>query len=465
MKNKRGFFLAETIAVITVVAVVLISVFKIFSSVYLSYRQSEKYNTVSSINALANVQKYYESIEPINTTIVNESNPYVELTNYAKYNSEYYTKIKEEYNVNNVYLVDLDNIESKLDLFYMNLRKYIKTLLNKGGVVLIVVVNEDEFAYSKINKIRGKICTFDGELVQGAEFVDGQYTYRYMQDIDDSDNWTNMIGDGWGVKLTNKNSTAPVTTRLCTVINDKPIVSMRNMFHNSLATSINLSSFNTSNVMDMQGMFWNTVVTTLDLSSFDTSNVTVMTNMFWKSKVLSLDLSNFNTSKVTNMQGMFSNTELVNLDISSFDTSIVTNMYNMFWDTKLSTLDLSNFNTSNVTNMEGMFANSKMESLNLSNFNTSSVKNMKNMFNGSKATSLNLLNFVTSNVTNMESMFANTIVSTLDLSSFDTSKVTNVNGMFTNCIATTGYARIQADADKFNASSGKPSTLIFTIKD
>ena len=36
--------------------------------------------------------------------------------------------------------------------------------------------------------------------------------------------------------------------------------------------------------------------------------------------------------------------------------------------------------------------------------------------------------------------------------------------MFYNSKATTGYARSQEDADRFNASSNKPDTLTFTVK-
>ena len=117
MKNKKGFFLAETMVVITVVAVVLITVFKVFSSVYLSYRQSEKYNTVAAVNAAVNVQKYYNSIEIIDTNLINPARSYVDLTNGEKYNSEFYSKIKEEYNITNIFLVDLDNIDSHLSEF------------------------------------------------------------------------------------------------------------------------------------------------------------------------------------------------------------------------------------------------------------------------------------------------------------------------------------------------------------
>ena len=237
-------------------------------------------------------------------------------------------------------------------------------------------------------QVVGKKCTYDGELVQGAEFVDGQYTYRYKQSGIGVTSWTNMDSDGWGVMLTDKNSTDPVTTELCSSINDKPIISMSSMFFYSKAT-------------------------TLDLSSFDTSNV-------------------------TDMVGMFSGSEATTLDLSSFNTSKVTNMSSMFEDNKATTLDLSAFNTSKVTNMSCMFQGSKATSIDLSSFDTSNVTNMENMFFSSKATAL-------------------------DLSSFDTSKVTDMSSMFV-CDATTGYARTKADADKFNASYNKPSTLTFVVK-
>ena len=204
-------------------------------------------------------------------------------------------------------------------------------------------------------------CTFDGEMVQGAEFVKGQYTYRYMQEGNDSStydlDWINIAGEGWGVQLTNKLSTDPVTSKVCTYINNKPVISMSNMFYRSSATALDLSSFNTSKVINMRDMFRHTLFTTLDLSSFDTSNVTDMSYMFYNSQATTLDLSSFNTSNVTNMSYMFWVSQAIILDLSSFDTSKVTNMKNMFYNTtNLKTIYASdNFNTNSVTSSDDMF--------------------------------------------------------------------------------------------------------------
>ena len=290
------------------------------------------------------------------------------------------------------------------------------------------------------SSVKTVYCTYDGELTQGAEYVNGQYTYKYMQEggYDGLGQvWQDITSDGWGVQLTDIASTDAVTSEVCTYINNKPITSMSYMFYKSQATTLDISNFNTSNVTDMSSMFGNSEATTLDVSNLDTSKVTNMSWMFYYSQATTLDVSNFDTSNVTNMNGMFWNSQATTLDVSNFDTSKVTDMSYMFEDSKATTLDLSNFDTSNVTRMINMFYNSQATTLDLSNFNTSNVKNMSSMFWNSKATILDVSNFDTSNVTDMSSMFGNSEATTLDLSNFDTSNVTNMNSMFLNSQAAT----------------------------
>ena len=248
--------------------------------------------------------------------------------------------------------------------------------------------------------------------------------------------------------------------------NTSKVTNMSHMFLNSKATTLDLSSFDTSKVTDMGYMFNSSETTEIKgLNKFNTSNVTYMSSMFESSKATTLDLSNFDTSNVTGMYSMFSRSEVTTLDLSSFDTSKVTDMRNMFYGSKVTTLDLSSFDTSKVTKMGSMFNGSEATEIKgLEKFNTSNVTDMGYMFAGSKVTTVNLSSFDTSKVTYMRGMFASSKVTTLDLSSFDTSNVTDINLMFWEAKATTGYARTQADADKFNASSNKPRALTFTVK-
>ena len=192
--------------------------------------------------------------------------------------------------------------------------------------------NNDELCQENTEELS---CTFDGEMIQGAEYVNGQYTYRYMQEGAHSSSglaWANIEEDGWGVQLTDKTSTEPVTSKLCTYINNKPVTSMRHMFAASKAKTIDLSSFNTSNVTDMGYMFYDSRATTLDLSNFNTSKVTRMIHMFHNSAATTLDLSSFNTSNVTDMGSMFSDCSNLKTIYSSskFVTTNVTRSNNMF---------------------------------------------------------------------------------------------------------------------------------------
>ena len=175
--------------------------------------------------------------------------------------------------------------------------------------------------YNKNKTFKGKLgltessakvvyCKYDGELTQGSEYVNGQYTYRYKQESDLSNGWQNITLDGWGVTLTDKTSKDEVNSELCTYINDKPVVSMYGMFSDSEAKSIDISSFDTSNVVDMSYMFSSTQISSIDLNTFNTSNVTNMEGMFsFNSELIELDLSTFDTSNVTNMEMLFSASE------------------------------------------------------------------------------------------------------------------------------------------------------------
>ena len=306
-------------------------------------------------------------------------------------------------------------------------------------------------------------CTYDGELVQGAEYVNGQYTYRYMQTAGYNTSneliWNSLRKEGWGVILTDKDSTEPVTSKLCTYINNKPVISASHMFSNSKATSIDLISFNTKNIVDMGTMFYNSQATEIKgLETFNTKNVTTMAYMFNNSQATKLDLNNFDTRNVINMRYMFRDSSATTLDLSNFDTSKVVNMDTMFNGSKAIKLNVSNFNTSKVINMQNMFNGSFADELNLSNFNTSNVTNMYGMFWNSKARTINIKSFNTSNVTNMSVMFWNTNTDIIDVSNFDTSNVIQMEGMFRGSKASKIIGLESFDTNKvtnmFNMFSG-----------
>ena len=404
------------------------------------------------VNNLNPVDTYYKLL------YLNNSNLEIKYFSETKDTDEVKTSYKSpndsvtSSNTNNLKLFIRNNSDTNQDVSFSLKGGYINNTLSDisvpSGYSEITIDNSSNNTY---------FCKTSDTLAQGLEYVNGQYTYGYMKEGHNSSSglaWSNISNDGWGVQLTDKASTDAITSKICSYINNKPLVSAAGTFNKSQATILNLDGLNTSNIINMNGMFSNTQITTLDVSKFNTSNVKDMGWMFSGSQATALDLSNFNTSNVTNMEGMFNKSEATTLDLSSFNTSNVTNMRWMFSNSKATTLDLSNFNTSNVTNMEEMFYKSQATTLDVSSFNTSNVTNMKYMFGNIPAITIDVSKFNTSKVTNMYAMFYRSQITTLDLSSFDTSNVTDMSFMFNNSIKLkTIYASNKFKTDLVTSSS------------
>ena len=473
--NKKGFTLVELLAVIAILAILVII-------------------------ALPNVLKLYNNAKK-NTFLIEAK------TIYKEASSKYIT---EGLKGNKVSIINSNG--NKLDLNASDNIKYNIKLDSKGNVEKIKVDNGeycisgrfksvDQLSIDKVTE--GKCEDIDAvycssgltELSKGSEFVNGIYTYRYMQerDYDKSTRkyiWSDITNNGWGVVLTDKASTADIKEVPCTYIDDIPVVSMQDIYAASKATNIDLSGINTSHIINMNGLFTGSKVTSLNISDFDTSSVTTMKGMFEGTNLRTVDVSNFDTSNVTSMAYMF-NGSLFNISefniigLNNFNTSKVTDMSYMFTFKIFNELDLSNFNTSNVTNMHSMFSGCTIptlkgldkfdtsnvtnmgsmfwvlitDKLDTSNFNTSKVTDMSAMFVGLKG-QIDLSNFDTSKVTNMSIMFNNAKLDTLDLSNFNTSKVEDMNNMFR-------YATIKniKGLDKFDTSKVKNMSYMFFYGD
>ena len=286
---------------------------------------------------------------------------------------------------NNIKLLIINNSDTSQDVGLTTQGGYITNTTSD----IVTPTTYTEITTEEAPSSNTYFCKTNDTLTQGLKYVNGQYTYAYMQYkqyVQQNGGiaiWHNSTDLGWGVTLTDSNSTENVTSKVCTYVNNLPIIASSYMFFKSKTQSIDLSNFNTSKITNMAGMFWFSEATTLDLSNFDTSNVTDMTSMFAASQVRTLDLSNFDTSNVTLMYDMFHSNNIEKLDLSSFDTSKVTNMGSMFNDIKIATLDLSNFDTRNVTNMNAMFNQAaNLKTIYVSDkFTTANVTSSSNMFN------------------------------------------------------------------------------------
>ena len=228
-----------------------------------------------------------------------------------------------------------------------------------------------------INKSKENSCTYEGDLVDGTTYINGQYTYRYKMKMAGS-GWASTTSDGWGVVLTDTSSTDPVTTKLCTVINNKPVVSMSYMFAGSHTTSIDLSSFNTSNVTTMEYMFAGVSgVEEYDLSTFDTSNNEYFNFMFvGNTGIKELNLSGFDTSKAINIiyiaKGC-SNLEYIDLSYLSFksirnDMAPLLSGDNSLKETIMDNWDLTDATINMNNNIKNILLEFTTEKLSLKNW-------------------------------------------------------------------------------------------------
>lgn len=147
-EDKNGFFLSETMVVIAVVSVVLLGVFKIFSHVYINYKQEERYNTINAINALSNIKKYFDN-KGVSYDSITLNNGYADITNIQEYETDYFDAIKKEYSVDKLYLIDMSIEDKTFPNFNVILRKYINTI-KTSGLILLVQVNGSEYANIKV---------------------------------------------------------------------------------------------------------------------------------------------------------------------------------------------------------------------------------------------------------------------------------------------------------------------------
>ena len=339
--------------------------------------------------------------------------------------------------------------------------KYILPILVIIPITIISAEKEYEILINstvEVKLVKTNPCTYDGELVNNSKYQKEQYEYIYSEEL-----------DGWRLSLIDRNSTDPVTSKICTEVNEKPIVSMNETFASSKAESIDLSSFDTSNVVDMTSMFYNmSNISSLDLITFDTRKVKMMNAMFYNTKEIeSLDLHGFETPSLEQIAVAFYGlNKIKDLDLSNFDTGKVVTMQSMFNDmSSLEKLNLSNWdfrkinydnslsdsiigsaknnlksfildNTKYSANMGSAFANlSSLEEISFKNVDTTGVVNMDNLFNWSQnINELDLSSFDTSNVENMSYMFVGlNKIKKLDLSNFDISKAgNNIYSMFSN---------------------------------
>ena len=329
-----------------------------------------------------------------------------------------------------------------------------------------------------ISKLKPNPCYFDGEMIQGAEYTDGTFVYKYKQQALEEfyQNtysagwdvfWKDMDLDGWGVRLEEYNG-KELNAKTCSSINGKPIVSMSYIFSYLYEIEkLDVSEMDVSNVVNLKGAFQYVGQDSLSglkivgFENWDVSRVKDMSWLFYLSasdtSELSIEgLDNWDTSNVEDMTGVFSylgsSVDTFDIgDLSNWDTSSANTMESMFeyagnGATNFNNIgDLSDWNVSNVTNMRGMFSSLGAATDNwsigdLSNWDVSNVTDISAMFSETGGVDNefyfgDLSNWDVSNVTNMSWLFSDMgknakRINIGNLSNWNTRKVDDMINMF-----------------------------------
>ena len=503
-KNKNGFTLVELLAVIVILAIIMVLAIPSVLSVMTTAKQKSFVEYITKVYSAA--EKKYLSDQLFGgkqACIVYQVKTDLGLENTGSYdgfvligskdidgNPQYYITLwNDEYKV---YGLDYKKVDkAKLEDFvdendddlkidgvakYYDCSTYSDLAGNKKDAGDIEIIPS--------GTPKGKTCTFNGEMVAGTKFVDGQYTYTY-KDRSFFEGQTS----GWHVVLTDKDSTDPVTTVLCETINGEYITSFADAFQNSKATSIDLSSLNTSHATDLSAMFYYTKTPSLDVTGFDTRNVKYMGCMFYHAAATNINVSNFRTPKLEVIEEMFNGTTLDRLDLRHFDVSHVNDAYGVFGFMTANLVDVSGWNLVKAPRLYNMFGNAKIKKLNISGFradastdnsnmfayfktenpvvldslDTTNCKQFEQMFAYSTIPSLTLTKLNMDNAVEGYNMFRDTTMDVLDLSMINTSFLTarHFSGFIDGIKATKCYAKTQEDADKLN-TTGEPLYLHWT---
>lgn len=281
------------------------------------------------------------------------------------------------------------------------------------------------------------VCAYDGEVTKGAEYVNGDYTYRYKQKKTEN-GWVDIVEDGWGVALTTNNTFKPIESSVCDAVNQKPVVERSYMERTPreeldyLTTSSNFrNGFEngvTATLFEKLTILNNKTIPSYAIKSWDVSNKRNGSIQAWYTDedsdgkfelyigsnggVLAnpdmsyyfygfenieetKDLNNLDVSGVVNMNGFMGayaqNCNKFEIDVSKWDTRNVSDMSILFTNTGINAdtfiiKGLNKWNVSNVTTMSGMFAGAgrfanKFSIGQLTSWDTRKVTNMSQMFN------------------------------------------------------------------------------------
>jgi Tfp pilus assembly protein PilE len=158
--NNKGFFLAETIVSIAIVAAVLVIFYTQISVLYHNYERNGKYNTVEALHAARNISTYIDqnyTDKPIGNSITS-ANPIIDITNYAFDATGYYNSLVSNLNIKKVFFssynindVITNYTTYNINAAFLDFIRTLKVINDKANTYRVIVqLNNGEYASTNL---------------------------------------------------------------------------------------------------------------------------------------------------------------------------------------------------------------------------------------------------------------------------------------------------------------------------
>jgi Tfp pilus assembly protein PilE len=156
--NNRGFFLAETIVVVGIVATILAIFYSQIATTYRNYERNSYYNTVEGIHAARNIATYIGqnyADKPIGN-LITATTPIIDITTYDFDTNGFYNQLVSDLNINNVYFSSY-NINDlitnyaayNIDASFLDYLTTLRVRSDKANTYrVIVILNNGDYAYA-----------------------------------------------------------------------------------------------------------------------------------------------------------------------------------------------------------------------------------------------------------------------------------------------------------------------------
>lgn len=225
--NSKGFFLAETIVVIGIVAAVLVLFYSQISSFYRNYERRANYNTVEAVHAGQNIKTYMQQnyADTLLSDLYVSDSPLLDITSYSFDTTGYYNALVSTLNAKKIYFAqyNINNVIDNYATYNINasLLKFLQTLRVKDDVEdiyrIIVLLNNGDYANTFINYeaatltlLSSQFASNEGgtyELKNGSNYFVGAHPNNWIQfgSVSATDStpllWRVIKSDTEGIKI------------------------------------------------------------------------------------------------------------------------------------------------------------------------------------------------------------------------------------------------------------------------